>query len=226
MLLTVAVLGATGLAYRAGAQALPQVENPPLPRVEKPRSELEALRRENELLKVNLEVVLEKVRAQENELRALRGAASNNLERAKEAVDALDAEKRRVQQALDQQGLRALQGAASNNLERASAAEHLLRSKALEDQKLQRAKEHAKALDAQKRQAEQQGRMMEKRRADMLRAYQEANKRAPGSDAVKQLEDALSALRSAPKFDGQQRAVEALEQALRQLKDRKSTPKE
>jgi hypothetical protein len=39
----------------------------------KPRSELEALRRENELLKLNLEVVLEKVRAQEAELRTLRG---------------------------------------------------------------------------------------------------------------------------------------------------------
>src|SRR5262249_20414443 len=64
-LLMVVVLGATGLAYRAGAQAPP--------RVEKPRSELEALRRENELLKLNLEVVLEKVRAQEAELRTLRG---------------------------------------------------------------------------------------------------------------------------------------------------------
>jgi RNA polymerase sigma factor (sigma-70 family) len=38
----------------------------------KPRTELEALRRENELLKLNLEVVLEKVRAQEAELRGLR----------------------------------------------------------------------------------------------------------------------------------------------------------
>jgi hypothetical protein len=36
-------------------------------------SEVEALRRENEFLKLNLEVVLEKVRAQEAELRALRG---------------------------------------------------------------------------------------------------------------------------------------------------------
>src|SRR5262249_44380635 len=60
-LLMVVVLGATGLAYRAGAQAPP--------RAEKPRSELEALRRENELLKLNLEAVLEKIRAQEAQLR-------------------------------------------------------------------------------------------------------------------------------------------------------------
>src|SRR5262249_8537808 len=69
MLLMIAVLGATGVAYRVGAQAPPTDS----PRVEKPRSELEALRRENELLKLNLEVVLEKVRSQEAELRALRG---------------------------------------------------------------------------------------------------------------------------------------------------------
>jgi hypothetical protein len=48
----------------------------------KPRSELEALRRENELLRLNLEVVLEKVRAQAAELRALR---------AKPATTPLDA---------------------------------------------------------------------------------------------------------------------------------------
>jgi hypothetical protein len=41
----------------------------------KPASELEALRKENELLKLNLQVVLEKVRAQEAELKSLRGQA-------------------------------------------------------------------------------------------------------------------------------------------------------
>jgi RNA polymerase sigma factor (sigma-70 family) len=82
MLLVVAVLGATGLAYRAGAQAPPADS----PRAEKPRSELEALRRENELLKLNLEVVLEKVRAQEAELRALRGSrgSAKDTDRATE----------------------------------------------------------------------------------------------------------------------------------------------
>jgi RNA polymerase sigma factor (sigma-70 family) len=67
--LLVAALGAGGLAYRAESVAAAQEEKPG---EGKPRSELEALRRENELLKLNLEVVLEKVRAQETELRALR----------------------------------------------------------------------------------------------------------------------------------------------------------
>jgi RNA polymerase sigma factor (sigma-70 family) len=58
-------LGASGLVYQASGQAAPPAG--------KPAGELEALRRENDLLKLNLEVVLEKVRAQEAELRTLRG---------------------------------------------------------------------------------------------------------------------------------------------------------
>jgi RNA polymerase sigma factor (sigma-70 family) len=62
--MVLAALGAGGVAYQVSgpraAQAAPEG---------KPVSELEALRRENELLKLNLQVVLEKVRAQEAELR-------------------------------------------------------------------------------------------------------------------------------------------------------------
>jgi RNA polymerase sigma factor (sigma-70 family) len=66
-MLVAAALGAGGIAYQGpgprAAQAAPEG---------KPRSELEALRKENELLKLNLQVVLEKVRAQEAELRSVR----------------------------------------------------------------------------------------------------------------------------------------------------------
>jgi RNA polymerase sigma factor (sigma-70 family) len=65
--MVVVALATSGLVYRASGQSAPAVtERRP---DSKPRSELEALRRENELLKLNLEVVLEKVRAQEAELR-------------------------------------------------------------------------------------------------------------------------------------------------------------
>ena len=68
--LLAAALGAGGLAYHAQGARAAQPEK----RADgRPRTEVEALRRENELLKLNLEVVLEKVRAQEAELRALRG---------------------------------------------------------------------------------------------------------------------------------------------------------
>jgi RNA polymerase sigma factor (sigma-70 family) len=64
----VLALGAVGLACRFGgpltAQAAPQGG--------KPLTEVEALRKENELLKLNLQVVLEKVRAQEAELKSLK----------------------------------------------------------------------------------------------------------------------------------------------------------
>jgi len=68
-----AALGAVGFGYQAGSgPGAVQAAQP-----DKPRSEVEALRRENELLKLNLEVVLEKVRAQEAELRTLRGQAAD-----------------------------------------------------------------------------------------------------------------------------------------------------
>ncbi len=64
-------LGTSGLVY----QAVGQTATPNEKRGDgKPQGELERLRRENELLKLNLEVVLEKVRAQEAELRTLKSS--------------------------------------------------------------------------------------------------------------------------------------------------------
>jgi hypothetical protein len=68
-MLTLAALavGFGGLAYQSvGAQDAQK------PAAAKPASELEALRREHELLKLNLRVVLEKMQAQETELAALK----------------------------------------------------------------------------------------------------------------------------------------------------------
>jgi RNA polymerase sigma factor (sigma-70 family) len=70
--MVVVALGAVGLGYQQGGGSGAAQAAPP----DKPRNEVEALRRENELLKLNLEVVLEKVRAQETELRTLRGQAA------------------------------------------------------------------------------------------------------------------------------------------------------
>jgi hypothetical protein len=61
-------MGAVGLGYRAGAGSGAALAAPP----DKPLNELEALRKENELLRLNLQVVLEKVRAQEGEIQGLR----------------------------------------------------------------------------------------------------------------------------------------------------------
>lgn len=64
-LMLVAALAAGGVAYRSGDAAAAPPEK-------QPKTEVEALRRENELLKLNLEVVLEKVKAQEAELKGLK----------------------------------------------------------------------------------------------------------------------------------------------------------
>jgi hypothetical protein len=65
----VVALGAAGLAYQVGDLSGAAQAAPPA----KPANELEELRKENELLKLNLQVVLEKLRAQETELADLRG---------------------------------------------------------------------------------------------------------------------------------------------------------
>ncbi len=67
--LVLAVVGAVGLGqFVSGGGGSVQAAPP-----ERPLNELEALKKENELLKLNLQVVLEKVRSQEAELREARG---------------------------------------------------------------------------------------------------------------------------------------------------------
>jgi hypothetical protein len=69
--LVAVALGAGGLVYQTGmGPGAAQAAGPE----GKPPTELDALRKENELLKLNLQVVLEKVRAQEAELHTLREA--------------------------------------------------------------------------------------------------------------------------------------------------------
>jgi hypothetical protein len=83
--MVLAALGASGLVYRAAGQsAAPQ---------KRPLSEVETLRRENELLKLNLEVVLEKVRAQEAELRTLRAESKGKPKDEERVRLRLDEEK-------------------------------------------------------------------------------------------------------------------------------------
>jgi RNA polymerase sigma factor (sigma-70 family) len=63
-----AALGMGAFAYQAGGTGNAAHAAPP----DKPANELEAIRKENELLKLNLQIVLEKVRTQETELHGLR----------------------------------------------------------------------------------------------------------------------------------------------------------
>ena len=195
-LMVAVALGATGLAYRAGGQ----VAAPARP--DKPLSELEALRRENELLKLNLEVVLEKVRAQEAELRGLRGGPG----KAKLPPDEL--KKRAVEE------WRKVYPAAS-----AEDYRKRLRDAEVE---LKRAKEALDARSRDLRRKEMDDAVREKYRLLDL-AKKKAHLAGP-DDAVRLLEEALKALKSAPDPTGQKRAVDALEAALQRLRE-KNQPK-
>src|SRR5262249_43313183 len=131
-LVVLASLGVGGLAYRASGQQAALAAQAPQERA-KPRSELEALKHENELLKLNLEVVLEKVRAQEAELRSLRGGSRASDPTKAGAVDKLRdpgraAAERAAQQAtelLKRQGLDRLKELEKFKLDRAKELDKL-----------------------------------------------------------------------------------------------------
>jgi RNA polymerase sigma factor (sigma-70 family) len=81
----VLALGAGGVAYQAGRPTAAQADTP----AAKPPGELEALRKENELLKLNLQVVLEKLRAVDAELRAVKGGPKAALKGHARGVDSV-----------------------------------------------------------------------------------------------------------------------------------------
>ncbi len=189
VVMVAASLGVTGLAYRAAAADEPAPGKPP--------SEIDALRRENRLLKLNLEVVLEKVRAQEDELRALRGPQGARDDRLRRAQEALEVERQRAA-----------------NKERLAEE---WKKKAAAVQRERADAELLKALDEARMASD-----AERRKAAELLEHQNALKRKltapPSAEAEKLIEEALKALRGARDADGQRRAAEALEQALRRLK--------
>src|SRR5262249_37577990 len=73
-MIAVLLVGTGSLVYCAGAGGQSAQTQ------EKALSPLEALRKENELLKVNLRVTLEKIQAMESELKRLRGQAQVNAQ--------------------------------------------------------------------------------------------------------------------------------------------------
>jgi hypothetical protein len=80
-LMVAAVVGMCGLGYRVTAQApggrpttaVPMQKAPPGTAADKPTTDVEALRREIDMLKQSLQLALEKIKSQDAELRALRG---------------------------------------------------------------------------------------------------------------------------------------------------------
>jgi RNA polymerase sigma factor (sigma-70 family) len=152
--------GAVGVGYRAGDRSGTAAAAPP----DKPAGELETLRKENELLRLNLQIVLEKVRGQETELAGLRKQVTSYLRPTEGAVVA----------DVDSDGW------------------------------IDVATVNGKLFIAQK---------------DGSIRWNDVVGQVSSATAVKEAEDALKALREAKDKDGRRRATDALEKALKKLRE-------
>jgi RNA polymerase sigma factor (sigma-70 family) len=142
-------LGMVGLGHQKGGSGAAHAAPP-----DRPLTELETLRKENELLKLNLQIVLEKVGTQESELRTLRGQVA----------------------ASKRTGL----GGAFVDIDNDGFADLVLAN----------------------------GVLYKELRNDSL------------PDAAKEAEEAVKALRAAKDKAGQRRAAEALDKAIKKLRER------
>jgi hypothetical protein len=179
------LLGLSGLVYRAAGQSAPGERRPGA----KPRTELEALRHEVELLKFNLEVVLEKCRAQEVELRALRGKGEAAATKQDEDKLRIEAE---YKLRLEKERYAAEMAKAQAFLEKAAIEKQL------------------KADDDKKRKA-----AAEKAQAELY--YKKVMKNA-ASDSLQEIEAALKAVRTARDTNAREKAEQALENAVKRLR--------
>jgi hypothetical protein len=188
LLLTVALtFGTGGLVYQtAGAQDTTEKRG-----ATKPRSELEALRHENELLKLNLEVVLEKVKAQEAELRALKKQDATRQKTADERVQAeLDQKRAEDDAALAKEKVRRIYSGLADLAEI-------------------QAEKAAKQAQAQEKTA----RVLEER---LLQSTERAQ--SVRANQLRAIEGALKVLRETPGKEAK-RAADELEQAVKKLKE-------
>jgi hypothetical protein len=202
VVMVVAALGASGLAYRAsgqptpGAIERPTAQTPPTVEKRKPMSEVEALRRENELLKLNLEVVLEKVRAQEAELRTYR-AAKGETRKQQDEKSYLNEAKRLLE------------------LERKAQP----KSGKNQGQDLERLSDQLKRLQSDKKnglELERLSEQMKRLHGSSLQELKDLDKRI-NKEVLQQLEAAVKSLRKARDEETQREAREALDEALREL---------
>jgi hypothetical protein len=228
--MVVAALGASGLVYRATGQAPSSAEKRS---DRKPVSELERLRHENELLKVNLEVVLEKVRAQDAELRTLRERIQGfNAKSRNEEIRSLnelyqETRIREVQKTLEEY-LRAIgkkSGQPSQPADPRSSrpdstpAEAVKRSDLVnqfDSTRSDRLMREERAIWSQ--------RMSQPGRQYVTKGQAEADKARLRDAIIEEAIAALKLLREAPDVESQRKATDALDNALKKLREPKKEP--
>ncbi|SRR5579883_264892 len=208
-------LGASGLVYRATGQA-------PVPAEKrgdrKPLSELDRLRHENELLKVNLEVVLEKVRAQDAELRSLRERIGSNTK------NSLDEEVRRL---LELQTLEEyLKSTQKKPGQSSQPADPHSSNKRLTPTEAEKQRSSTNQLDLARsdrfmlgERAEWSKRMSQPGRQYVTVAQAEADQARLRNAILDEAAAALKVLRNAPDAESQRKAADALDEALKTLRE-------
>jgi hypothetical protein len=210
------VFAAAGVAYQAGSGPATGKDKG------KPLSEVEALRRENELLRLNLQVVLEKVQAQEAELRALRGQKG----RDKLTLDSLErtrlGERVTEKKAVDPSAAHTAEGISKlaealleRNREAAEAQRRLAEEQALKQ--AQAEADLASARAAAELAAQERARLEEEGR-------KEAKQAEDAASLTKEFEKALKVLQEAKSKDEKERAIDALVKLLRKFEEREAGP--
>jgi RNA polymerase sigma factor (sigma-70 family) len=213
--LAVAALGG-GLAYRGVGPGAAHAA-PPEARGDKPLSELEALRRENELLRASLRLALDKVETLEATVRDLRKAAEDaeararaQLDRSKAQLDSLLRSRLDAERAAKEASL--LEMKRLSDLAEAQRAERAL---AAETEATLLEKARAQKL------AEQRARAVAEALAAKLTARRAEEQAAADKAAI---DKALDTLRSAKDEKARQEAINVLEAALKKLREQKAPP--
>jgi RNA polymerase sigma factor (sigma-70 family) len=201
VVVVVAALGASGLAYRASGQAAaaPAIEEAH----GKAPSEVEILRREVELLKLKMEAVQEKQRMQEKQLHALQGRAQ--VEKESADYEATIRAARLKREAARRQEVEELK--AKEKEKQARAERELWEERARWSERMSLpSRQYVTIAQAQ---------------ADQAR-LQEARRRVRAMDEqirLQQVETALNTLRGTRDSQAKRRALDDLEKASRKLRE-------
>jgi RNA polymerase sigma factor (sigma-70 family) len=205
--MVVVALGASGLVYRASGQSGAAGKGGG-----RPATELDVLRQEVELLKLKLELVERKLKAQDDELRALRADGKGGVKKEAARVNESLQEAIRKQKPDDVESLRKAEDGS------------------MELRKLQDLQGELKALRDGERKALGLGKPagLEAERKSLDGAAQQQKivedlnellSRQTKSDPLQQAEAALKALREAPDAEARRKAADALEKALKKLRE-------
>jgi RNA polymerase sigma factor (sigma-70 family) len=229
MILT--ALGVSSVVYRATGQA-PSLADLAEKRSERrPMSELERLRHENELLKVNLEIVLEKVRAQDAELRNLRERIQGNNAKT------LNEEARRLNELQQMREIQRIYGEYLKAIEKKSGqpsqpADPQSSNKGVKSTELVAPSASANPLDAarsdrlmREERAIWSQRMSQPGRQFVTIAQADADKARLRDAIIEEATAALKLLRAAPDAESQRKATDTLDKALKKLREPMNEPK-